>query len=450
MFHPKYKAADQHTLDLLCDYRRSAWGTKEDEILFDWSNDTLIMKAMRRSEIVADSTHKLNEDFYYSPGGYPRLSGGGSTGVALVDKYFPHKRYRNTAWWNWSVANNNIHYSSNSDSIHLTPVTETPISVEEYTEIFYEEMELQLLKIYNKNKPVVLMYSGSIDSLVILSFIIRLGFLDKTRLVYVENQALGIKSINKSVEYSLGLNVEHRMWTSKNLLTYLNSHCPWKSAEYSDIWCLEEYPDSIIIVGMGGNRIALHSPIHFCKGGVPLVSDADTLYGGSEEFSNELLKTPFMDYNDDFDTYHNTSTLNRESGYDIDRHCIFYNTSKRLMDSYRRLDFSGYSGEYWADAQFAKQVIKNNAGVDLLDVCRSRTGGEWSSPAPYINIRDIDPEFLQIHLAKGADTNGVRWLKQELAQAHISGVIEHHTLKCLKFTNWLTNPVIRESTHSKN
>jgi hypothetical protein len=56
------------------------------------------------------------------------------------------------------------------------------LGLDEYTQRFYDRCLEDFKKIYDSHDKIYLHYSGGIDSIVCLSFIIKLGFLKKTTL----------------------------------------------------------------------------------------------------------------------------------------------------------------------------------------------------------------------------------------------------------------------------
>ena len=252
----KFNPTDQRTIDLLDGYQRRISDYTYDEIFIHKSDFNIT--AISRQDILRENVHRLSEQIYYNPT-YSRVGGlysgidESKHGSFTVTKAY-HDPVKNSAWQHWSGINNYVYYKWDGDNILELPQKRKPIIIDEYYDIYVEEVSKSLLDLYSKGKPVVLAYSGSIDSMAMLAMIIKLGLLDKTKLVYCHNTACRFPLIDLSAEEKLGIKIDHVEFDYKKLLSYINQPNPVKHREFTDCWFLELFPDSYIIGGWNGNR----------------------------------------------------------------------------------------------------------------------------------------------------------------------------------------------------
>lgn len=449
----KFNPTDQRTIDLLDGYQRRISDYTYDEVFIHKSDFNIT--AISRQDILRENVHRLSEQIYYNPT-YSRVGGlysgidESKHGSFTVTKAY-HDPVKNSAWQHWSGINNYVYYKWDGDNILELPQKRKPIIIDEYYDIYVEEVSKSLLDLYSKGKPVVLAYSGSIDSMAMLAIIIKLGLLDKTKLVYCHNTACRFPLIDLSAEEKLGIKIDHVEFDYEKLLTYINQPNPVKHREFTDCWFLELFPDSYIIGGWNGNRLNLHHALQFVKSGKHFRVDPATLYGGKQGvidgFTNALAGDSSV-INEEYDPLRQADGMTVEARVDAERFIRVLCMSDRLLEAYKNIDYklTPENPEYYADSSFGKRVIMENAGSDLLNIINTRTRtSDWSvSPAFRIPLTDVDEDFLQIKFNKLHNVRGVKWLKQQINDARTASDIKYITLASIKYTNWLTNPDLRK------
>ena len=439
----KYFPTDEYTVNLLNGYMRSACNHSYNETFIRRDGDNIT--ATTRQDIFKSGPDRILEQFYYRPGYYPRVTGAyadfdSSFDAKLVTK-FQSDPVHNTVWQNWSATSNWLQYNWDGTHIIEQPIEREPISISEYEEIFIDCVTDKLQELYGKGKPVVLCYSGSIDSAVILSFIIKLGLLNKTKIVHCINSAIKYPKRDLSIEQQLGLSVDVVEYNWDMLVSVINQHNPTRYKDYTDCHFLDIYPDSYMIGGWGGNKITLHHPYGFIKSGSKFKVDPSTLYAGTDGvedgFHNSLAGQTWL-INEDYDCIHQADNMVIESGLEVDRFIRIFSSSDKLINAWKNINYTGYTAEYFADAQFAKNIIVKNSGPDLLLATRQRSSGDGSLPKSDIPINLIDPEYLKINFTKRSNPVGTAYLKRCIAEAFDTGYISCNTIMSLKWTNWLS------------
>ena len=440
----KYFPTDEYTVNLLNGYMRSACNHSYNETFIRRDGDNIT--ATTRQDIFKSGPDRILEQFYYRPGYYPRVTGAyadfdSSFDAKLVTK-FQSDPVHNTVWQNWSATSNWLQYNWDGTHIIEQPIEREPISISEYEEIFIDCVTNKLQELYSKGKPVVLCYSGSMDSAIILSFIIKLGLLNRTKIVHCINSAIEYPRRDLSIEQQLGLSVDVVEYNWDMFVSVINQHNPARFKEYTDCHFLDIYPDSYILGGWGGNKITLHHPYGFIKSGSKFKVDPSTLYAGTDGvedgFHNSLAGQSWV-INEDYDCIHAPDSIVIESGVEVDRFIRIYNSIDKLINAWKNINYTGYTAEYFADAQFGKTIIVKNSCPDLLSAVRQRTSGDWSSyPKWDIPINLIDPEYLKINFTKRSNPVGTAYLKRCIAEAFDTGYISCNTIMSLKWTNWLS------------
>ena len=86
----------------------------------------------------------------------------------------------------WFIPSASYRFSVTSDHVDVSLIKKD-LSLDEYTHQMYDRVIENLKSIYAQHDRVYLHYSGGIDSLVCLSFIIKLGLQKRTTLLYFKN-----------------------------------------------------------------------------------------------------------------------------------------------------------------------------------------------------------------------------------------------------------------------
>ncbi len=93
---------------------------------------------------------------------------------------------RQSCFRNWFIPSASYRFSVTSDHVDVSLIKKD-LSLDEYTHLMYDRVIENLKSIYSRHDRVYLHYSGGIDSLVCLSFILKLGLQKRTTLLYFTN-----------------------------------------------------------------------------------------------------------------------------------------------------------------------------------------------------------------------------------------------------------------------
>ena len=204
--------------------------------------------------------HQLNPDIYFSPSYCPLISASDYTkGTCFENLFIPTAAH-------FFVPARDQQYRME----HLP----TDITVDFYIEYLDQSIAQSIHNIYHTNKTVILAYSGGVDSLVLLSYIIGLGYGDRTALAIMKNWTQGHDSClhknTEALDLVCGL-IEQ--WRSQLLAVYwydinVNDVCEiYNRGDLVDIKCysakhiLSCHSDTAFIFGWHGNQVLLHKDI---------------------------------------------------------------------------------------------------------------------------------------------------------------------------------------------
>jgi tRNA(Ile)-lysidine synthase TilS/MesJ len=269
-----------------------------------------------------------------------------------------------------------------NDSIEVKTISSPNLSITEYTNYYYDLIEQKLLEIYSNNDHVVLSYSGGIDSLTLLSFVIKLNLLSKTTIVYYENSIqsseyeempLNNKEKSNAIQHMLdrlsekAKNVIKLSITQKDFVDVFNNHSFIYCNFYTTTTALKLFQNAAFISGHMGNQALIHKDIFLDQ--ILLASDEQS----KETIKQRLQKADFYTIN--LKNYNVNKTLiplkystlcikNSEHLSGLNGNRVYMPLATDLKMA-RNIDFSKVDVDAVLNATVARDIINRNVGKDF-------------------------------------------------------------------------------------
>jgi len=365
---------------------------------------------------------------------------------------------------NWLIPSASYRFSVTADYIDVGLIKKD-LSLDEYTQRMYDRVIEDFKKIYDQHDRVYLHYSGGIDSLVCLSFILKLGLQKRTTLLYFRNlpeishrwdpESSFINTEKKQAIENLFSDMADQVHgiikdsvTIEDFL-YLFNHGRYEDAQsYSTATMMHRYSDGVHIGGHLGNESLLHWHIYIndvlqaghdigqikelCKGAVYSRNHVVEAMGAINEFG---YKT-----SDDFEPVMELKHHSLKPRMALNHGAVkFYHPlmDESTSEDHRRLHWRDIDFSYLIDAKLARDIMKINVG-NLLDQYVTFDGRETDSLAPFLVTTDkINPKILSIPDDLHHHEQGIQWHRYVLKHADTHG-ISTKTLMSFKAMNHLS------------
>lgn len=397
-------------------------------INFDLNLEKTFVKVSDQIEIVKKpkvSRHALAQEIYFQPSYCPMVS--------------IHDSAKGSCFRELEIPSASFKLIDHGTHVSQQLAVETTLTLDKYVDRLFHNIMNTITKIYHRHDVVNLCYSGGIDSLVLLSFILELGLIGRTRLINFVNhtqthetclhinyeQQLRVNTLLQSLEQQ-SLGIEYHTFDVRDIVNVFNHHGLAEIKCYATQSLLEKYCDQAFLMGYHGNQIFLHKTIFF-----------DEILIQQPSWQNNLES-----YISQQQDYYTTSARDFKEPKSLTplarRHLLAKPWSK--LDGYRgnkiyspigsndnfqmtrSLDFSQIHPEVILNAQIARTLITQNSRLDLSQY----VGGESIKdndnleeiklPAPLIDPKNLlIPENL-IH-----DQEGVSYIQAEIQRMPATG-----------------------------
>ena len=386
---------------------------------------------------------KLNSRIYFEPSSSPKLSRQDSR----IGSCFSE----------WTVPTPSQIFVTDKNSIVDCTELLQDMCLEEYKFEVTQHIVATLEKCYKEHNVVYLAYSGSIDSGVILSYILKMGFASRTHVRCFLNNATDHPSALKHDQVRID-----RMNSFFKEFSKEFASVGWEHIDNNDIVklinqgknyhhlisytmsaVLDRYKDSAWVGGFHGNRTLLHQrmfldqmrivdPSQTDKFKILIDSQWQNVYSPSIKklnLQNDPIHTKFET--------HCQKPWHAISGWQNNK-IYMPLASEHLFQSLRSLNPCELSFELIADATFGKELLMLNAPelVPWLDQQQS-SHEQDNLENVLLHTHDIDFSQLQIPMNLNHDPEGLHWIVNELDQAKRIGVIEINSLVSVKNLQWI-------------
>lgn len=401
--------------------------------LFFVSNDGSKLKYVHELE-----NPRLNSQIYFCPSSYPRINRLDSRfGSCFADWYVP------TEGQIFNIKNNIV---SCNDVI-------TDLSLVDYKALVDQEIQKSVKELYNKHPGVInLLYSGSSDSTVVLSYIIKMGLASRTRLVCITNTASThpdnltynqqrIDRINNFF-HKFGNQFADTVWETSgidDIVNLINQGLGYFHLQNYNLSALfTRYQNQIWTSGMHGNRTLLHHWIFLDQHRILFPESIAELEHNIETKHKHVYSYSIrrMDFNKDpVPLKYVTQCLKSVhmlSGWQGNvLHMPL--ADGQIFQHLRRLNIAEVDFNTVADAQFAKDLIAKNC-LELLEWMDQQQTSHDLINIELVSVptANLDYDQLTIPTNLNHDPDGLYWLEQQIQKSKIEGTIEINTLMSIK------------------
>lgn len=397
------KCGDDTTRQLLGNFQQR---DLQENIFVKTDQQSII--ARTENQLVKESVN-LSESIYYSPTNFPLIS--------------RNDIRKGTAWEDWSYPNFNTSFLYRDNKIVVENIKRNKISISQYTDKIKVILDKNILDIFKKNKNLrlFLCYSKGIDSILILSYLIKNKLQDKVTLINFSNALTNNKNKNFVFEKTLGFNVENTYVNLDSLISACNTIKRYVPICYSTYSLLNLHKDSSFIFGFHGNQSLLHKEIFLEQ------INKDVTNNGYCSSLNNWKKTqtptPLEEHCLLIKPWNSLNDING---------CKIYDPlgNQEIFEMVRSIEWSNVDPHIVSDAKVARQIIKDNVG-DMLDSIITEEDitesdniiGDLEIPMEQLNeeIFDIQEEIF-------VNKQGHSWLLSEYGRAKEKNCIKLNTL----------------------
>lgn len=350
-----------------------------------------------------------------------------------------------TAWKNCYAPSCSYNFIVKNNIAKCELKTYKHISLQQYTQIYYELVKKEIQKIYENNDNVILQFSGGIDSLTLLSYVINLGYLDRTTLINFENYFLDehpdllrnnarkntvrsemiARFKNQCKDFVImDLTDDDWIWASNNL--------PYTAMQlYGSSKIQKNYPNSHIITGHHGDQVLFHD-VMWLNHLIAIAPDRDSII---TEY-NELMVDSSL-YMNNFIEFDTTKQMHPIQDFSWHMRCwselngynnsYFYTPLAVDTTLCRSLDFNTVKLLDVLDARIARNFIHMNVGTALDEFIthQGNIDGDVFS-LKYFNKSNFNESIFTIPKNLKHNTAGLVKLTQDLREERLG---TYHIIK---------------------
>jgi hypothetical protein len=297
------------------------------------------------------------------------------------------------------------------------------------------------------------MYSGGLDSTVLLAYIMHMGLTHRTRLVCINNTATDHpKSLKHNKVRQESINqffqtVKDKFYETKfettgidGIIDIVNSGRNYFHIQnYTTSTLYDRYENQTWIGGQYGNRTLLHEYVFLDQMRVNHPSKSIKLKKQIKESWQHAYNDSINNLNFDLPPVplkwvsHAMKTFNGHDGY-RGNYLHMPVATNAMFQHLRRLNFDTVPTDLVAEASFGKEMIRKYQ-PDLLDsMNKQQSSYEFSTldKLPKLPVESIDYAQLQVPENLNHDSEGLEWIKYALDQGLSTGEIEVNTLVSIK------------------
>lgn len=416
MVKKKFIPTDNITKELLKNY--TLINGRNYDILIRVDNDYITARTLE--QLMQDPTCKVDHKICH---------------CQIIFPWIDHNHLKYTVFKDWVAPSFYVNFKESQGSIIAETLSQHTIPLEQYIQTAKNKIENNVKNLFDNSKDMILLYSGGIDSILLLSYLIKYDRLKDTPLVYCGNECLQDIHQQKQfqLEKSLGFDIEFINVSKQVLIDYANQPDPFKFRNYQSHWIAEKFKDKTILIGDEGNSVLMHKWEWLKR------------LGKSPTKKNIYVTSCFdqLDLSTPADLDYNTISF-------IDPYSRSWNNKKdfsnllspisdlSLMQMLPFVDIRDMDPDFVGNAELIKSMIYDNVGNKLDSLITTENYSWGMGPDPeHLQIKDIDNTMLDINFKKRIETKGLINIKYKIEQAKIDGHIEPRCLLGLKYINYL-------------
>lgn len=406
---------DQNTLDLLNDYTMN--NGRNYDVLIKVENETITAKTFE--QILIDDTIKLSRELYFNPICFPWVN---------------HKNLKNTMFVKWQAPSFYDKFKVENNTITVEKLDTNTISLNDYIKIAKDTIEKNIKNFLDTSTDFLLLYSGGIDSLLLLSYLIKYDRIKDTRLLYYTDSEKNIKDFTYE-KNSLGINIEYLHIDKDDVYEYINDPDPFKCRECLNYIFLNKFKNTVLLNGNEGNSVLFHKWEWTKRLGKPPIIQ-EPMYVNS---------CNTIDWSVPADLNHATISLiepySRSWNNPNFKNIISPISDLSLMKMLPFVDIRDMSPDFVPQATMVRDMIHNNVG-NILDKLIVEETESWLRPLTKykFKIDKIDHEAININYRsnkiKRHDLLGLSTFYRSTKSLMKDNEIDFRSLLVLKYINY--------------
>ena len=410
---------DQNTRDLLKDY--TITNGYNDKVLLKIEDNHITAKTVE--QLINDPTQPISHRVCYG----------------VLFPWMDHDHLKDTVFIGYSAPPFYNRYKEENNKITVERLEQNTISMEEYTIISKHKIEQNIKHLLDTKKDITLFYSRGIDSLLLLSYLMKYDRVKDTRLIHLGDRISKKPFMDTSIEKQTGFNIETHFVDDEFIYSGFNQSNPFKLRELIFYWVAERFKNSLILCGNEGNSVLFHKWEWVKRIGRPVTMTS--CY--TKECLNINWNTPT-----DLD-YHTISFIEPRSrswnSNDLkDIHCPI--SDMELLRMLPFIDVRNLDTNFIADASMVKNIIRDNVG-NKLDFLMTTQTESWNRPVydETFDTKKIDPIYLKIDALKKENQGNIRRIVRPMGIIHIRNKIQQglnenrlsfRDIACMKLINY--------------
>lgn len=411
----RFIPTDNITIELLKNY--TVTNGRNYDVLIKVNNDHITARTLE--QLMQDSTCKVDHMICHSPDTFP---------------WIDHTHLKHTVFKDWQAPSFYTNFKESQGSIITETLPQHTIPLEQYIQTAKDRIENNVKSLFDNSKNMILLYSGGIDSILLISYLIKYNRLKDTPLIYCynENADNTDQQTQFDLEKRLGLNIESINVSKQVLIDYANQPNPFTFRNYQSRWVAEKFKDKTILIGNEGNSVLFHKWEWLKRLGKP--ATRKNIYVTSCYNS--------IDWNTPIDLDHNTISFiepysrswNNEKEF---AHILSPISDVSLMKMLPFVDIRNMDPDFVGDAELIRTMIYDNVKHEL-DPLITTENFNWGicDSSENLQIKDIDNRMLDIDFKKRIETKGLIHMKHKIDRAKLDGHIEPRCLLGLKYINY--------------
>lgn len=411
----KFIPTDNITIELLKDY--AVINSRNYDVLIRVDNDRITARTLE--QLMQDPDCRIDHRICHSPDIFPWLD---------------NTHLKNTFFKDWQAPSFYEHFRESHGSIITEMLPQHAIPLHEYIRTAKERIENNVNNLFKNSKDMILLYSGGIDSILMISYLIKYDRLEDTPLVYFykENPGDYVQRDQFDLERSLGLDVELIKVPKQILIDYANQPDPFKFRDYQSHWVAEKFKDKIILIGNEGNSVLFHKWEWLKRLGKP--AKKKNIYVTSCHDQINWSAPTDLDHN----TISFIDPFSRSWNNKDFAHMLSPISDLSLLQMLPFVDIRDMDPNFVGDAELIRSMIHDNVGT-MLDPLITTENFNWGicNGPENLQIKNLNDSALSIDFKKRIETKGLIHMKHKIDRAKIDGHIEPRCLLAMKYINYL-------------
>jgi len=358
----------------------------------------------------------------------------------------------------WQIPSAGIMAESTNGWVSAIEEFEHELSLNEYKERLDIRIKNCIQKIYDNNPQVYLTFSGGIDSVVVLSYVMHMGLGSRTHLVCVKNLATThpesiaydqarMQRINNFFMAYQG-RVASTRWITQdvnNIVDIVNRGRSYLDLlNYTTVGIFESYHDTAWMGGYYGNATLLHHWLFLDQLRIKDPTKSSeleiALNSCQDYYSVDIAKWGKSSVPPVHIKYHTLSVKPWHALQDINQNRIYTPLGcEDTFDDLRKINPAEFDFEMIADAKFGRELINRYAPnlSSIITHCNSHDNDNIVQ----IQVPTKNLDYTQLYIPGNLvhHPDGVDWLTYELESSKVTGYIDMNTLISFKNLQYISD-----------